>query len=282
MLGFYVVNKPVNMNSTKVVSIVKKVTKEKCGHLGTLDPLAEGVLPVAVGRATKLFDWFLSKDKLYYAEAEFGKETDTLDLAGVIIKTSDKIITKQQIDAVIDSFIGKNMQVPPKYSAVNVNGQRAYDLSRKGEEFTLVAKPIEIYSIKCDSIGVNRFSFVIHASAGTYVRALIRDIAYSLNTVATTTCIKRLASGTFKIEDACSIEDIESGTAKLISIDKALPLEKKIVDDKLFFKLSNGQTVIIDWKDGDYLCYNNSVEDNNILGVVSVKNKHAKTSINLR
>lgn len=282
MLGFYVVNKKANMNSTKVVSIIKKCTKEKCGHLGTLDPLAEGVLPVAVGKATKLFDWFLSKDKLYYAEAEFGKETDTLDLAGKIIKTDDKIIKKMQIDNILPKFTGKIMQIPPRYSAVNINGKRAYDLSREGKEFEISAKPIEVYSIKCDSIFFNKFSFVIHASAGTYVRALIRDIAYSLNTVATTTCIKRLRSGTFKLEDACNIEDIQNGKAKLMSIDKALTIEKKIIDDDLFFKLVNGQTVIIDWQDGDYLCYNNIVSDENILGVVAVKNKHAKTKVNLR
>lgn len=201
MSGFYVINKPTGANSTKMVSLIKHTTKHKCGHLGTLDPMAGGVLPVAVGKATKLFDWFLHKDKKYFAIGLFGVETTTLDSEGEIVQRQQVDIRKEQIDNIIDNFKGKIEQIPPRYSSVSINGNRAYDLARSGENFALPTRSVEIYDLKCTSqLDTNLFAFEVHCSAGTYIRSLILDIAKQLDTIATTVCIIRTASGAFSLD----------------------------------------------------------------------------------
>ena len=147
--GFVNIIKPTGMTSSDVVLRVKKILKtKKVGHLGTLDPAASGVLPVAVGKATKFFDYFLNKDKTYVAVVKFGIETDSLDSFGNITNKDNTIISKEDILKVIPEFIGKILQVPPKYSAIKINGKRACDLARENIDFEIKPKEITIHSIK--------------------------------------------------------------------------------------------------------------------------------------
>lgn len=278
MLGFYNINKPTGATSTQMVSIVKRVTHQKCGHLGTLDPMASGVLPVAVGKATKLFDWFLNKDKKYFAIGNFGVLTDTLDSEGKIEVRETVSITKEQIDIVINQFKGEICQIPPKYSSVCINGRKAYDLARDGKDFVMPTRKVNIYNLECvKEIGKNLFAFEIHCSAGTYVRSLILDIAQKLGTVATTVCIIRKYSGAFNIAESYTPEQIINGEAKLTLVEEVINLPKLEFSMQLADKLLNGQTLKTNQDNGQYLCYTN----NRFMGIAKVDNKKIKIEINM-
>lgn len=278
MLGFYNINKPTGATSTQMVSAVKRATRQKCGHLGTLDPMASGVLPVAVGKATKLFDWFLNKDKQYFAIGLFGVQTDTLDAEGKIEKKEVVNVTKEQIDNIISSFRGEIQQIPPLYSSISINGQRAYDLARSGKDFQLPTRKVQIYSIECsEQVGKNLFAFNIHCSAGTYIRALILAIAQKLGTVATTVCIIRKASGAFKLETAYTPEEIMSGQAKLTHVHEVIDLPRLDFNDAIASKLLNGQTLKTSQQNGEYLCFTN----NKLMGIAKVNGGKIKIEINM-
>lgn len=208
--GFININKPTGMTSFEVVGQIKKALKVKhIGHLGTLDPAASGVLPIAIGKATKFFDFFLKKDKEYIALAEFGVQTDTLDSFGNITKIDDeRVITDNEISRVLPKFIGKIEQTPPKFSAVKINGKKAYELARENKDFEIKKRQIEVFNIKFQpKTTKNAFLFDIHCSAGTYIRTLICDIANSLGTVATTSVIIRKRSGLFDINSSIPLNE---------------------------------------------------------------------------
>jgi tRNA pseudouridine55 synthase len=147
VLGFYNVIKPTGVSSGYVVNKVKWLTKEKVGHLGTLDPLASGVLPIAVGKATRFFDYFLNKDKVYFALMKVGYLTDTLDSEGEIVEVKKKTISEGDVQKVASSFVGESLQVPPLYSARQVNGVRGYQAALKNKDIVLESKKVYIYSI---------------------------------------------------------------------------------------------------------------------------------------
>ena len=159
--GFVNIIKPTGMTSSDVVLKVKRILgTKKVGHLGTLDPAASGVLPIAVGRATKFFDYFLSKDKVYVASVIFGIETDTLDSFGKVLNTQSSEVSLEQINSVLYKFIGEIEQIPPKFSAIKINGKRAYDLARESADFEIKPRKINIYSIKAQSLpNKNEFLF---------------------------------------------------------------------------------------------------------------------------
>lgn len=243
MKGFFNINKPRGMNSTKVVAIIKRLTHEKVGHLGTLDPDAHGVLPIAVGKATRLFDFFLNKDKVYEARGRFGVLTDTLDESGRVVLMNDVRPTRAQLEAVLPLFCGKQMQMPPAFSAKQVDGERAYDKARRGEEVTLTPREICVYSLELLSFEGDEFAVRINCSAGTYVRMLIRDIAEKLGAIATTIDIFRTRSGAFDIASSISIDDLnnlcplggelskhgeDGGGISLIPIEDALSGQEKV------------------------------------------------------
>ena len=211
-IGFVNVIKPTGVTSFEVVSRVKKIFNEKhVGHLGTLDPAASGVLPIAVGKATKFFDYFLNKDKCYTALVKFGKETDTLDSFGNITNIDNKIISKEDIEKVISNFVGEIEQVPPKFSAIKIDGKKAYELARKNINFEIKSRKITIFDIKLiKNCGKNLFLFKVHCSAGTYIRTLFQDIAKALETLSTTVVIIRTKSGRFKIDDAKTLDELEN------------------------------------------------------------------------
>lgn len=241
--GFVNVLKPTGLTSSDVVCRVKKALKiKKVGHLGTLDPAASGVLPVAFGKATKFFDYFLKKDKKYVALVQFGVLTDTLDSFGNITNYEEVNIIKDDILKVLPMFIGKIKQVPPMYSAIKINGKKACDIARSGETVELTPREIEIFDIKLLSEeSKNQFRFEVHCSAGTYIRTLFNDIANELGTFATTPVIIRTASGNFKIDNSVTFDDLEK-EQKVISIEECFNGFSfyDVKDENLLKKLLNG------------------------------------------
>lgn len=222
--------KEKGMTSAKAVGKVKHILTEKgfkpdkIGHMGTLDPDGEGVLPIALGRATRLFD-YIQSDKIYYTEFVFGKTTDTLDASGVFADEESRVPTEKEIIAAIPSLTGKMMQLPPKYSAKSVNGRRAYDLARAGADFELKAKQIEIYSI--DYLGKTgpAFAFRVSCGSGTYIRSLVRDMAEKTGTVGYMKRIKREKFGIFDVKNSMTAEELSA--AENIE-DLFVPIEKTL------------------------------------------------------
>lgn len=246
--GFVNIIKPTGMTSSDVVCKIKKILHmKKVGHLGTLDPAASGVLPVAVGKATKFFDYFLSKEKKYTAVVKFGLATDTLDSFGNITNKDNKKVTEEMINSVISRFVGEIEQYPPKFSALKVGGKKAYELAREGIEFELKPRKITIHSINLrEKIEDNKYLFDVHCSAGTYIRTLFSDMAESMGTVAFVPVIIRTKSGVFEMENAVTFEEFEKNQ-KLISIEDVFNEFKIIeIDEIMAKKVLNGVSVTLD------------------------------------
>ena len=257
MLGFVNIIKPTGVSSGYVVNKIKRLTKEKVGHLGTLDPLATGVLPIAVGKATRFFDYFLKKDKKYFALARFGVETDTLDSEGKIIAKEDCDVCFESVKMAAQGLVGESLQMPPIYSAKSVDGVRAYEAALKQQEIKLEPKLVNIYSIEVlPWKEKNVFAFNIHCSSGTYVRAIIRDIAYKLSTKATTVAIIRTKSGKFEVDKAITLDEFEKNIQEnLININDVLCMEKINLSYDQAKDLFSGKEINVDMKNGEYLTF---------------------------
>ncbi len=272
--GIVLVNKPTGISSNKVVNIVKYSLKaKKCGHLGTLDLEGEGLLPVTVNGATKLFDYFLNKTKTYETVFIFGFETDTLDTSGEIIKRKECHIQKSDVEKAIKSMIGKYAQMPPLYSAKKVDGKIAYKEARKGNSVELKPKQIEIYDFKLlEEISDNVFKFSITCSSGTYIRSVCRDLAEKLSTYGSMQCILRTKCGKFDIKDAYSLEDIKNGNFKMISCESVFDYSKMSLSDEVVLKLLNGQQIKTNAENGKYKLYS----QDGFVGVGEVENNLLK------
>ena len=245
MHGIICVYKPCGVSSNFVLTQLKRnLNLKKLGHLGTLDPLACGVLPVMVNKGTKLFDYYLNKTKVYRAIFTFGKETDTLDSEGDIIKKSDYIPSAVEINNLVSKMIGEIEQIPPNFSAKNINGKRAYVLARKGEIFELKPKKVKIEDFKfVKQINHNSFLFEIICSSGTYIRSLARDFGQILNSCAFMSALIRVESGNFDILKSTYYKDLTKDNVfdKIIGLETLLKDYKKIDLDKNLFKMvSNG------------------------------------------
>jgi len=235
--GWIILDKPLGLGSTQAVAAVKRNLREaglgkkiKVGHGGTLDPLATGVLPIALGEATKLCGRMLDASKAYAFTVQFGCETDTLDLEGKEIATSDLRPSRVEIEAVMPRFTGPIEQVPPAYSALMVGGERAYDLARKGEAFELKSRSVTIHALDLTETTPESATFVARVSKGTYIRSLARDIARALGTVGHVTMLRRLKAGPFAIEQAISLDKL-NGVGKGAPLENVLlPLEAGLVD----------------------------------------------------
>lgn len=250
--------KPVGMTSSDAVGIVKKATGiKRVGHLGTLDPLASGVLPIAFGKATRLFDVFLKKKKTYIAFFDFSYTTDTLDNDGVVTERTDKIVNESDIERVLPQFIGKISQLPPKYSAKNIDGKRAYDLARSGKDFDLKASEIEIFDLKFLKKEGDSFVFEIECSAGTYIRSIARDLGKALGACGTMTALIRTQSGRFTAENAVTKDELRDDVeACVITAEEALSeYESVYFDGEEATKLKNGVKIRTTEKDGTYRSY---------------------------
>jgi len=250
MNGILIVNKPKNYTSRDIVNIIsKKLNTKKVGHTGTLDPIAEGVLVVPIGRALKISELLTSEKKEYIAKVILGYETDMLDITGKKIKRNIPNVDKDKLIEVLNSFIGKYNQEVPMYSAVKVNGRKLYEYARSNIQITPPSKIVEIYSIflleepiyKDDTV---EFTMKCEVSKGTYIRSLIRDIAYKLSTYGTMKELIRTKQGSFLLEDAFTLEDIQKDNYKLLSIKEALPnIKITKIDDKTLKQVKNGMVL---------------------------------------
>lgn len=214
MNGIILINKEKGCTSHDVVYKVKKLTNSKVGHTGTLDPNATGVLPLLIGEATKISKYLINHDKEYEVVLELGKKTSTADVEGEVIKEKEvpaEIFEKQHVKEILKTFIGKQEQVPPIYSAIKVNGKKLYEYARKGQEVKLEPRKIEIYNIELLNINKDekQISFRVKCSKGTYIRSLCEDIAEKLGTVGFMKELKRTVVGDFKIENAITVEELK-------------------------------------------------------------------------
>ena len=248
MNGIIVINKEKDMTSRDIVNIIsKQLNVKKVGHTGTLDPIATGVLVVCLGSATKLVEILTSSYKEYEAEIILGTQTDSLDITGNIIKEEEVNFKKEEIINALESIKGKYMQEVPIYSAVKVNGMKLYEYARNNMNVTLPKKEVDIKEIELISdirYENNKiiFKFRCLVSKGTYIRSLIRDIAFKLNTVGIMSNLKRTKQGNFNIENSYTLNDIKNGNFKLIPINECLSnLFTCKVDEYLENKIKNGQ-----------------------------------------
>lgn len=251
MHGWIILDKPVGLGSTQAVAAVKRNFREagfgkiKVGHGGTLDPLASGVLPIALGEATKLCGRMLDASKVYDFTIKFGEETAGLDAEGEVIATSDIRPSAADIEAILPQFVGEIEQIPPAYSAIKIDGKRAYDLARAGENVDLKPRRITIYSLcgfmaSCDknmltqsheaTKKVEEITLFAHVSKGTYIRSLARDIAYALGTVGHVTMLRRTKAGPFTLTQAISLDKLNEIGKGAPQQDIILPLEAGLVD----------------------------------------------------
>ena len=208
--GIVVLNKPTGMNSMRAVKQVQHtLDAKKAGHMGTLDPMGSGVLLVALGKATKLFDKHLKDQKTYRTVFQFGFQTDTLDCDGTITDTNDVVVTKQQLLALCPKFVGEFDQMPPVYSAKKINGKNAYQLARSGKDIELKPKRITIFDFQLvDQLDTNTFLFQVSCSSGTYIRSHCRDVAYALGTFGTMSAIVRTKVGEFDISQSVTLDNL--------------------------------------------------------------------------
>ncbi|MBR2375976.1 MAG: tRNA pseudouridine(55) synthase TruB [Clostridia bacterium] len=283
-LGFFNVHKPSGMVSSKVVNKLKWLTGVPCGHMGTLDPLASGVLPVGVGNATRLFDYFLNKEKEYVAEFTFGVASDTLDSTGELTY-GGRIPTAQEIQAVLPSLTGDVLQMPPKYSAKNVNGKRGYELARAGVEFELQPKAVRIDSVELlgEAETENAYNFKIRCGGGTYIRSIARDLAAALGTNAVMSKLLRTKSVVFTLDNAIEFAELEKDPSLaelenfLIPTESVLPFPKLCVSESDEKKLFNGMAVRTEFPDGTYTID----QGGQFYGLAEVTDGKAKTKTKL-
>lgn len=236
--GWIILDKPRGLGSTQAVGAVKRVLREggyaktKVGHGGTLDPLAEGVLPIALGEATKLAGRMLDASKIYEFTVAFGVETDTLDTEGESVATSDVRPSLPQIEAILPEFTGPIDQVPPAYSALKVDGKRAYDLARAGEAVELETRAVTIHSLTIANgpHARDEITLTAHVSKGTYIRSLARDIAHALGTCGHVTYLRRIKAGPFTEAVAISLDKLNEIANGAQLSDLLLPLEAGLDD----------------------------------------------------
>ena len=234
--GWLIIDKPVGPTSTQVVGAVKRALREggyakvKVGHGGTLDPLASGVLPVALGEATKLSGRMLDADKAYAFTIAFGTETDTLDAEGSVVATSGTRPTLAEVEAVLPRFTGPIEQVPPAYSALKVEGKRAYYLARAGKAVALAGRKVTIHALSIGAWTQDGATLEASVSKGTYIRSLARDIAHALDTVGHVTMLHRSKAGPFSLEGAISLDKLgEAAKARTLE-EHLLPLTAGLDD----------------------------------------------------
>ncbi|WP_461204418.1 tRNA pseudouridine(55) synthase TruB [Clostridium sp. DL1XJH146] len=269
MDGIIIIDKPSGITSFDVVRKIKKELQiKKVGHTGTLDPLATGVLPICIGSATKVSNYFLNGNKQYEVVLKLGMQTDTYDREGEIIYSSDLKVTDELIYSTIIGFQGTIDQIPPKFSALKINGERAYNLARKGIEFNLNSRQITIYKIDNIKIDFPYASFTVLCSKGTYIRSLCDDIGKKLKTGATMWNLKRIGSGNLTIENAVSFHELSAKNIEkfILDIDDVLKKEGYIpinISKKLETLLLNGvcikdKSLINEIPNGDNLLVYNS------------------------
>lgn len=240
MHGWIILDKPLGLGSTQAVAAVKRnlrsagFGKVKVGHGGTLDPLATGILPIALGEATKLCGRMLDASKTYDFTVSFGTETTGLDAEGEIVATSDHRPTLAQVEAALAQFTGPIEQIPPVYSAIKIDGKRAYDLARAGEVVEMKSRAVTVHRLSISDVEANgptgTVTLTADVSKGTYIRSLARDIAYALGTVGHVTMLRRTRAGPFSLQSAISLDKLNAFGQGAAQEDIILPIEAGLVD----------------------------------------------------
>lgn len=288
MDGIIIINKTKGCTSHDIVYKIKKMLNEKVGHTGTLDPMAEGVLPILIGKGTLLSKYLINHDKKYIVELQLGKKTDTADSEGKIIEeqqVKESLLTNENITNILDTFIGKQEQVPPIYSAIKVNGKKLYEYARKGVEVEIPKREIEIYNIELLDINEKdkTIEFRVHCSKGTYIRTLCENIAEKLGTIGYMKELNRVQVGQFNLNQAITVEELEKNKENekflnqhLITVqnffEKYPIVELKEEKLKLFL---NGVQLTNNNDDGLYQIKVNNV----VVGIGTIKNKLLKREI---
>ncbi len=271
MDGIINVNKPLGITSHDVVYRLRKILGiKKIGHTGTLDPDAKGVLPMCIGRGTKLAEELTAKEKQYLAELTLGIVTDTQDISGEVLERHEVSLSEEEIREAIMSFVGDIEQIPPMYSAIKVDGKKLYELAREGKTVELAPRPVTIFEINIQRVDMaeNKVSFLVDCSKGTYIRTLCHDIGKKLGCGGVMSALKRTRSGDFKIENAFTLEEIEEKAKNndfsfLIGIDEALShYDKVVLADRNARRLCNGIEVRL-----------NGIEDDKIFRVYDEQGK---------
>lgn len=290
MQGIIIINKPKGFTSQDVVSKVKKILNiKKAGHTGTLDPMATGVLPVLLGNYTKLSKYLIEHNKTYIAKISLGKKTSTGDQEGEVIEEKEvnsEIFVEERLKEVLKSFLGKQEQIPPMYSAIKVDGKKLYEYARQGIEVEVKSRDIEIYDI--DLLNFNKenleIEFVVSCSKGTYIRVLCEDIAKKLGTVGYMSELKRILVDKFSIDDAIDFETLEENkeneeflNSNIFTMEEVFNgLPKLILNSRKLELFLNG--VMLTFKNSDGL-YNIYDEKNNYIGTGTIKNELLKRDI---
>ena len=259
MDGFLLLDKEKGISSNQLVQKVKKsLSIKKVGHLGTLDPMATGLMILAINRATKFSNYFLESDKSYDASIQLGSSTDTDDAMGNIISSSDIIPNEKDINKSLASFIGQSMQTAPFFSALKHKGKPLYKYAREGEFISKPPREINIFSIENIICEHNKCSFIVHCSKGTYIRSIARDLGDKLNSGGHLSALRRLSQGIFNIKNAMTVENIELN--KLITIEEAfLELSEIQLDSNQTKFFMNGVKIEeINLEDDTYKIYDSS------------------------
>lgn len=288
MDGVVIINKPKGMTSQNVVSKVKRILNEKkVGHAGTLDPNATGVLPILVGKATKISKYLIEHDKSYEAIIKLGEKRSTGDIEGDIVEKKEIKLDKynsEYIQNILSMFLGKTKQIPPMYSAIKVNGKKLYEYAREGKEIELKERDIEIFNIQLKNVDYENqeISYIVDCSKGTYIRTLCEDIAKKLNTVGYMKELTRLRVDKFNISNAITLEKLEekknnSNFEDIIPIESLFSDKPKIIltnkKENLFL---NGVKLTFNNEDGTYLIYN---EKKSYVGLGIIKDNLLKRDV---
>ncbi len=230
MHGIFNVNKPAGLTSHQVVHAIRKSSGlARVGHAGTLDPLATGVLLVCVGQAVRVTEYLIDHDKKYRARVRLGIETDTYDAEGAVVAQRAVTATREQVETALASFVGKQSQMPPAYSAIKKDGVRLYDLARRGVQVERTPRAVEIFSINAREIALPDVEFDVHCSKGTYIRSLAHDLGEKLGCGATLTALTRTASGRFALDDAVSLDQLRAAFDKKCAAHYLNPLDEALL-----------------------------------------------------
>ena len=288
MDGIINIYKPKEWTSHDIVAKIKRITGEKVGHTGTLDPLAQGVLPILIGKGTQCSKYLINHDKIYQAQLKLGIKTDTADSEGKIIEKEDilpNILEKENIQKVLNSFLGEQMQIPPMYSAIKVKGKKLYEYARNGKNVKIEPRKIKIYEIKLIKIYQQEkiIEFEVSCSKGTYIRSLCEDIANRLGTVGYMKNLNRMQVGKFNNLNAVNIENLDNKEKSIELIKKYLIPIEEIFKDRQSIELNNkklnlflnGVKLTQDRENGIYKIYS----ENKFIGTGIIKDGLLKRDI---
>lgn len=293
MNGIILINKEKGCTSHDVVNKVKHIFNKKVGHTGTLDPNATGLLPILIGKGTKLSYYLINHDKEYEVTLKLGERTDTADSEGKVIEKQEvnvERLSEEEISKVLDSFLGKQEQIPPMYSAIKINGKKLYEYARKNIEVDVKPREIEIYDIKLNKVDEEEklICFTVHCSKGTYIRSLCEDIAQSLGTIGYMKELNRTKVGIFDVKDSTSIEELEDNKNDEIYIkERIISIEELFVrlygndnivklNDKKLELFLNGVKLTYELAEGLYRIYDSK---NDFIGIGSIQNNLLKREI---